>query len=1253
MKCIRILIFSLFVAFSISMVAQTNTSGVSGSVMDPSGAVITGADIGLAQAATGLEKTTVSGSKGEYSFDQLLPGDYDLIVSSPGFAPERQHLQLLVATPLKIDFKLKPGTTEIVVVETTSAAINTTDGTLGKAFDSTQVSNLPYLGDNTLSLLALQPGVLAFDSTNPTVIPDPRAGTVNGARGDQTNLTLDGVDNNEVNTEAAFTGSLRATRDSVEEFRVTTSNANADSGRSSGAQVALVTRSGTNQLHGSAYYYYRDPAMASNSWFNKQTQLNTGSANTSLKVLQDTYGASLGAPILKNKLFFFGAYEGFKQASDALPGLTVPLPSYQAGNVTYQTAKGAATPTITLNPAQIAAMDTKCFAASQVSTIGGGCPNGPGVNQNIIAYMKGYPTANASGGDGGYNTGLYNFISPAPLSLITNIARLDYNITSKQVVFIRANLQGDNILAQLNAPVAAGGVPNSQTYANSRGLAAGHIWTINNQLINNFRFGWVRYGQHVQGAVTGPYITMSEFTIKTPTTTSTTSLEDTSNFADDFTIIKGRHTITVGVNDRLIYNLSSNTANIFNHAQINKTHLQISAVAGTGQSLDPTALYGAVNPAFDTSYDQAIIGITGVETWGYGVYNFKIANGSLVPIGAGIAPVRDYHSLEQEYYGQDQFKVSSKLTLTAGLRWSYLGVPSEIHGQQVAPAIPFQTFLANRLNGMATGVPYNTNVPTVTSGKVNGKPSFWTPQKLNFAPTLAFAYSPDEKTSIRGGFRLAFDHFGNGVINQFNANGSYGLAGNVFNGPNASIDANPRYVNQATQPSGIVPPLPTGGSFPTQYPDLFGSEYYSIDNTIKTPYAEVFNLTVQRQLRKGLSLTASYIGRLGRHELENTDAAMPNNLYDPGSGMTYFQATTILDQAADAGVKPFNVANMAYWQDEFPNATATYIDPTTRIAYNLKGTQAIAASTLANRGDESATIANYDVNPAAAPAGQTYRYFHPQYASLFAQQSTGSSNYNGLQLSIRHTINHSFTYDFNYTYAKSMDLGSSPERTNGNVITNTQNPRQMYAVSDFDVRHAVTADWVTAIPFGHGQHWGASSSRLVDEVLGGWQITGIAKYTGPLPFSAIDNHGWPITWEAMSLMVKTGAPLQNSGHHARLAPTGSTPGFVENAFGSRSALPNCTTNCTAPAFREPYLGETGQRNDLRSDGYFSVDSGLTKSFHTFEKQSLRLTVEAFNVFNTTRFGSPANSAFLATFGQYSSTSLESARVMQIAGRYTF
>jgi hypothetical protein len=1245
----RPLIPVLLFTSATAMVAQTNTTGLSGTIFDPSGALVPGATVTLSNSATGLIKMDTTKTRGEFSFDQLPPGTYLVNISSSGFAEQVQKVQLLVATPLRLNFHLTVGSVEVVNVEATSATVNATDATLGKPFDSTQVRDLPYLANNTLSLLALQPGVVSFGATNSTGATDIRSGVIDGARQDQTNLTLDGVDNNEANTGFGFGAVLRTTRDSVQEFRVVTSNANADSGRSSGAQVSLVTKSGTNTFHGSAYEYYRDPALAGNDWFNKQSQLNSGKPNIAAKILQHTYGASLGMPIIKDKLFFFGAYEGYKQATNSIVSETVPLASYKAGNIVYVNPAGSAATTTTLTPAQIAAIDPACFAASKISTIGGGCPAGPGVNKNILSYIANYPTSNASGGDGGYNTGAFTFTSPAPISQITNIARFDYNITPKQIVFVRGNLQGDNSLA---AVTVQGGVPNSKTYDNTRGLAAGHIWTLNDHMTNNFRYGWVRYGDHVQGAVTGPYITFAEFTIQTPTSTSTTVVEDTNNFADDFTINKGRHTITLGVNDRLLYNIRSNTANIYNHAQINKTHLLVGSVAGTGQSLDPTALYGPVNSSFKTSYDNAVINLAGVITWGYGVYNFKIANGQLVPIGTGIAPQRDYHSLEQEYYVQDQWRVTPRLTLTGGLRWSYLGVPYEIYGQEVAPTSPVLTFFANRVAGMNSGTPYNVRTQTTTAGSANGKPNFWSAQKSNFAPTLSFAYAPDNKMSVRGGFRLAFDHFGEGVVNQFDAGGAFGLAGTVANGPNANIDTYPRYVNQTTQPTGIVPTLPTGGTFPTQYPDGFGSEYYSIDSTLKTPYAEVFNLTLQRELHRGLTVTAAYVGRLGRHLLENLDTAMPNNLYDPASGTNYFQATTVLDKLADQGTKPYTVAPIAYWEDEFANATATYTDPTTKVSYKLKGTQAIAAATIANRGNESATIATYDTNGQGV-GGATYRYFHPQYATLFAQTSSGNSSYQGLQLSMRHTLARNFIYDFNYTYAKSMDMGSSPERSNANAIINSINPHAMYAVSDYDVRHTISADWVTSIPYGHGQRWGANSGRLMDELFGGWQVTGVAKYNSALPFTPVDSHGWPTTWESMSYMVKTGAPLDNPGHHRALAPvTATSPGYVENAFGSRSALPTCTSSCTAAAFREPYLGETGQRNSLRADGYFSVDPGVSKSFRTFENQSFRITLEAFNVFNSVRFNALTTGAFTSTFGQYSNR-LVDPRQMQIAGRYTF
>ncbi len=270
--------------------AQTNTTALSGTVVDASGAIIPGSTINIANAASGKTQSTTTKSKGEFSFEQLPPGTYEVKVSAPGFSEQDQKVELLVSTPVNLSFKLTAGSNEGVNVETNIAEINSTDATLGKAFDSTQVATLPYLANNVTYLLSLQPGVLGLDSGAQTggLNVDSRTGIVNGARQDQTNITLDGVDTNDQIFGYAFNGALRSTRDSVEEFRVTTTNANADAGRSSGGQVSLVTKSGTNAFHGSAYEFYRGSATASNNWFNKQYQLESGQPNVSPKIIQHT-----------------------------------------------------------------------------------------------------------------------------------------------------------------------------------------------------------------------------------------------------------------------------------------------------------------------------------------------------------------------------------------------------------------------------------------------------------------------------------------------------------------------------------------------------------------------------------------------------------------------------------------------------------------------------------------------------------------------------------------------------------------------------------------------------------------------------------------------------------------------------------------------------------------------------------------------------------------------------------------------------
>jgi hypothetical protein len=1226
--------------------AQSNTTSLSGTVMDSQKAVVAGVSITVRNLATGTIQKVQSNGSGEYTFAQLTPGDYEVHVLATGFSEQVQAVKLLIATPVQINFSLTLGTSTVVNVETSLATINATDGTLGKAFDSSQVQNLPYLANNITYLLSLQPGVLALDAgaTSGGLNTDARTGIVNGARQDQTNVTLDGVDNNDQTNGYAFNGALRATRDSVEEFRVTTTNGGADAGRSSGGQVSLLTRSGTNHYHGSAYELYRSSVGLQNAWYNKQSQIASAKPNVPAKVLQHTYGASFGAPIKKDKLFFFGAYEGFKQASGIPVSATVPSifggGGLVTGNVTYgacATKATCASPASfkTLTPADIASMDTFC-------TANGTCPSGRGTNAAALAYFKTFPLANSPGTSStadGYNTGIYQFTSPQPIHQITNIAKLDYNLSSKQSIFVRANLQSDNQATTLPFPGQPAG---SSIYSNNRGIAVGHIWNINSALSNNARYGLIRQGAATRGTGSQPYVSFSEIATITATSTSNIYIVTTNNFADDLTWSKGRHIFQVGVNDRLMYNSRYFDSPLLSSASISTTLLSNAAIAGTQGSLDAgsaacaSANCSAVANSFKTFYNGAIIDNTGVIESASAGTEYLVKDGSLVPAGTGVVPTHNYKNFEQEYYLQDQWKATSHLTVTAGLRYAYLGVPYEKNGQQIAPTVNLDSFLQVRAAAAASGTTYGVPISFRAAGSANNQPNFWTAQKTNFAPRIAFAYSTsDNRTTIHGGFALAYDHMGEGVIDQYESTSSSLLSlSKTTQFSYKTIDNNPRFTGYHNVPLGTVTvatlPLPYT---PANNPFTF---LRSINQNLKTPYAETYNLSVQHEVARGMIVTGSYVGRLGRHVIQNLDVAQPTNMIDPVGGQSYYAAATAYDKLIDAGTTVDNVPDSGYFHNFFPNAS--YKPSGSTVTY--KGAQAYYAY-LANgdRGNETDPLYNWDSGTSGSAAGQSFRFFFPQTSSIFAQSSVGKSNYNALQLSVRHVVKHDLTYDINYTYAKSMDQGSSPERSFANLLHNSFDPHGDYSVADFDVRHNITANYNAALPFGHGQPFLSNSNGIVDRIIGGWQLNGVVHYSSGFPFSAIASGVYGTNFDTSSYKVKT-SDISTGGH--RLVGANET------------ALNGLTGTQAIAKLRYAYAGEVGRRNDFRADGYFSMDNGFSKSFRTFREQAFKISAEVFNVTGSPRFNTVNTNGSSSSFGNYSGpTILNQPRQMQFSGKYTF
>lgn len=283
---------------SAAQYAQQATTSLRGTITDTSGALVPGAAIIITRSATGQSQKTETDAHGQYQFQQLEPGTWTVAVAATGFGSQSKVGELLVSKPATIDFTIGVvAVAQTVNVSAETATLNTSDATLGNAVDNQTIQSLPMEDRNVPDLLSLQPGVL-YLGHNIDENTDSRTGAVNGVRSDQGNVTMDGLDDNDQRSGTAFAGVLRETLDSVDEFRVTTGMSNSDQGRSAGAQINLVTKSGTDTFHGALYEYNRNTNTSANDWFNKNAQLAAGLPNHPGQYVRNTYGADLGGPII-------------------------------------------------------------------------------------------------------------------------------------------------------------------------------------------------------------------------------------------------------------------------------------------------------------------------------------------------------------------------------------------------------------------------------------------------------------------------------------------------------------------------------------------------------------------------------------------------------------------------------------------------------------------------------------------------------------------------------------------------------------------------------------------------------------------------------------------------------------------------------------------------------------------------------------------------------------------------------------------
>jgi len=1235
--CIRTLLLSAILALPV--LAQN--SALNGTVVDPSGAVIPNADLVVTNQDTGASRTGLSDAKGHYEFDQLAPGRYKIEAKAPGFAQVViGDIQLLVNQPATIAVKFeKTGTvSETIQVEANATQVNTVDATLGNVINQQAIQEVPMYARNVAALLALQPGVTSFGSFGQGSLDD-RSGSVNGGRSDQSNITLDGVDVLQETNRAAFTSVLRVTPDSVEEFRVTTTNGGADTGRGSGADITLVTKTGTNQFHGSAYEYRRGTETAANSFFNNRIGVPIA------PLLINIFGGSLGGPVIKNKLFFFINYEGRRDASSTSVSQTVPEESMKLGEVNYHNTSGQL---VTLSPAQIQSLD----------------PAGIGVNPAVISVLKLYPVGNNTSLGDQVNTTGFTFNAPVHNTQNTYIARLDYKIDNagKHSLFFRGNLQNDS---QNGTPEFPGDVPNSVTLSNSKGDAMGYTTIISPTMVNTLRYGETRAGNQTTGILNSNYTLFRGISGIYGTSTGLTQIVPVHTFSDDLSWNIGRHDLKLGGVVRLVSVRSTNYSHSYDNALTNASTLK-----GSGNDLINASL--ALSGGDKTSYEYAMTALLGLVSQATANYNNTV-DGTLLPPGAPIN--RDFVNTEGEMYAQDSWRVKNNLTVTYGLRYSLMPPVHEANGQQVSTNIPVGQWFNERGALAAQGQSQMEAglISFIPENSPGGRPIY--PYHKNPAPRLSIAYSPkgddgisrflfggSGKTSIRAGAGIYYDEIGQPLAASYSAD-AFGLSTSLSNPANALTSAQvPRFTGFYSIPSGILPAapavaFPAGGKV---YPNVFAITN-DIDDALKAPYTENLDFSIGRQFGHGIFIQGSYVGRFSRHSLVQRDLAMPTNLVDPKSGQTYFQAMSQLASLIDfQHVSIANLPKIPFFEDLWSMAAGN----------GNTATQVIARDYVenSNPGDFTNVLNDMNDGQVCNPAGSTflsngnvnqvgcgnlgaYSIWSPQFSALSAWSSIGKGSYNAMQWTVQKQTSNGLMFTLNYTWSKSEDLGSTAESSGsfGNdFIINSWNPSQLWGVSRYDTTQAVNAYMVYQLPFGRGRRFGSSWSKPLDAFLGGWEVSGTFRITSGLPFSASDGSRWATNWQLSSFATPSGValpPIVSTSNAGTVTGKGSSP----NLWANPAAALN--------SFEETLAGQTGSRDAMRGEGFFNIDSGMYKNFAMpwSEKQHLQFRWESYNATNSVRFD-PASAQLsltsTSTWGELTKQ-LGTPRQMQFALRYQF
>jgi Carboxypeptidase regulatory-like domain len=1143
----RMRIVRLLLAFSLSTLlipgAQADDvyARIRGIVVDAAGGVMSGVEVTATNAQTGISKQTKTSTNGEYEFIQLAaPGNYTLTVQHAGFRSYRAeniHVEVAQIFVQNIHLELGP-ISETVTVEANPVQVEQSSMQLTANINAQSLVNLPLIGRNVITLQQTLPGV---------VTPDTRFGTnysTNGSQAQQNSYLINGTDHNDLVLNSPLVTPIP---DSLEEVKMVTNTINPEYGRNSGAIINAITKSGTNEIHGSLFEFFRDTSLNTHNYF----QLHPSVFH------QNQFGGTVGGPILKNKLFAFFAIQvtRARQPDGNFNGQypTVFSSAQLAGNWD---------PTVlSTNPIPF---------AGGVAGPSGNCPQGtawnacfvggvvPTSNYNPLStklVSQFVPAANTGSGQYSFN----------PVQTVTTnqfLGRADYTLSEKNSIWFYgfANDSSSVNTIPFSGATLPGFGDQSTPFTKQFTAAWNHVFTPD--VLNELRFGYSRLnfasGQpntvrqpasvgfpnilpQLPSGADYPQIAINGyFTLGGTNNGPQPRIDQTYEATDNFSWIRGKHSFKFGYDGRKfeVHNPFANSNDgVF--------------------TFNTAGIYSTGDPGLDF-----LLGVPSQYTQGSG------------------AIIKAY-GYENYIYGQDQWHVRPNLTITLGAGYQ-IDTPIAEYQNKGLSRVCFQPGVQSTVFPTA---PVGYTLPGDPGCNKYGGAS----TKYNHVgPRAGFAYAPDwgwlsggkGKTSIRGGFGLYFNRSEEELNLQDLGIAPFGLTSagvtDVSNQTNSYVPSFPNPFQDIASGFSIPNKFPYVSPAPgttnidfTQF-EPFGFNLSVIPKNFTNPYSMNFNLTLERELPGSTILRVSYVGAQGRKLITSytfnptTTAGVQKCLADPACAAT--GGFTLPTDHPDYYVYPGNI-----WGN----------------------------------------------------AGQ--------------QTNGGTSNYNALQVTVEKHLSHGLQFQTSYTYSHSLDISSSFEDTAflaaGGVDPYGQFGRD-YGSSAFDARNRWVGSAVYEIP---GPKF---SSTILNRVVNGWQISGIATWQSGFPINLQDSNTLSLTCSGAYsfygcpdrpdlVSIPTVMDPRASAKHYYFNPSA----FTDNAVGT--------------------LGNVG-RGFLTGPTYSNVDFSLQKNTPITEGKALQLRVELYNLFNHTNFANPSGDVASSRFGQVRGIrSFTNSRLVQLAAKFVF